>query len=110
MRAHPLSAARYNANLMLRIRRADHNEADALYALASAFATSFTVERSSFEASLAALIASPDAFLAVASDDGRAVGYVLGFDHPTFYANGKSRGSRKSWSPSLIAVAASADS
>jgi GNAT superfamily N-acetyltransferase len=65
------------------------SDRDALYSLARAFATSFTVERSAFEASLAVLLESPDAFIAVASDDGHTVGYVLGFDHHTFFANGR---------------------
>lgn len=71
------------------IRRAELSDADALYSLAKAFATSFTVERPAFEASLAALLKSPDAFIAVATDDGQTVGYVLGFDHFAFYANGR---------------------
>ena len=74
---------------MLTIRPAELTDSDALFSLASAFATSFLVERSAFEASLSALLQSPDAFIAVASDSGRGVGYVLGFDHHTFYANGR---------------------
>lgn len=71
------------------IRPAELSDSDALYSLARAFATSFTVERSAFEPSFAALLETPDAFAAVASDGGRVVGYVLGFDHHTFYANGR---------------------
>ena len=74
---------------MLTIRPAELTDSDALFSLASAFATSFLVERSAFESSLGALLQSPDALIAVASDSGRVVGYVLGFDHPTFYANGR---------------------
>jgi GNAT superfamily N-acetyltransferase len=65
------------------------SDADALYSLARAFATSFTIERASFDASLAALLESPDAFIAVARNDDQTVGYLLGFDHHTFFANGK---------------------
>jgi GNAT superfamily N-acetyltransferase len=71
------------------IRPAQLTDGDALFSLASAFATSFSVERSAFESSFAALLKSPDAFIAVASDGGRVVGYVLGFDDHTFYANGR---------------------
>jgi len=71
------------------IRPAQLTDHDALFSLAGAFATSFAVERSAFESSLATLLQSPDAFLAVAADGDRVVGYVLGFDHPTFYANGR---------------------
>lgn len=74
---------------MLTIRPAQFADSDALFTLASAFATSFSVERSAFESSFAALLQSPDALIAVASDSGRVVGYVLGFDHHTFYANGR---------------------
>jgi GNAT superfamily N-acetyltransferase len=74
---------------MLTIRPAALTDSDALFSLASAFATSFSVERSAFESSLVALLQSPDAFIAVASDSGRVVGYVMGFDHHTFYANGR---------------------
>lgn len=74
---------------MLTIRPAQLADSDVLFALAGAFAASFSVERSAFESSFAALLQSPDVFLAVASDSGRVVGYVLGFDHHTFYANGR---------------------
>jgi GNAT superfamily N-acetyltransferase len=74
---------------MLSIRPAVLSDSDALFSLAKALATSFTVERTAFESSFSALLQSPDAFIAVASDAGQVVGYVLGFDHPTFYANGR---------------------
>jgi GNAT superfamily N-acetyltransferase len=74
---------------MLTIRPAQFTDSDALFTLAGAFATSFSVEQSAFESSFAALLQSPDVFIAVASDSGRVVGYVLGFDHHTFYANGR---------------------
>jgi GNAT superfamily N-acetyltransferase len=74
---------------MLTIRPAELTDSNNLFSLASAFATSFPVERSAFESSLSALLQSPDAFIAVAADSGRVVGYVLGFDHHTFYANGR---------------------
>jgi GNAT superfamily N-acetyltransferase len=71
------------------IRRAELSDSDSLFSLARAFATSFSVERSAFESSFAALLRSPDAFVAVALDGEAAVGYLLGFDHNTFYANGR---------------------
>jgi GNAT superfamily N-acetyltransferase len=71
------------------VRPAELSDSDSLFALAKAFATSFEVERSAFEPSLAALLQSPDAFVAVACDGERVVGYVLGFDNHTFYANGR---------------------
>src|SRR4051812_37763367 len=71
------------------IRPAQVSDSEALFSLARAFATSFGVERSAFDASFAALLQSPDAFVTVATDHARIVGYVLGFDHHTFYANGR---------------------
>lgn len=71
------------------VRPAQLNDSEALFSLAKTFATSFAVERAAFEASFRALLQSPDAFVGVASDAGRVVGYVLGFDHHTFYANGR---------------------
>jgi GNAT superfamily N-acetyltransferase len=71
------------------IRPAQPTDSDALFSLARAFATSFTVDRAAFESSFCALLQSPDAYLAVAAEGERVVGYVLGFDHHTFYANGR---------------------
>jgi GNAT superfamily N-acetyltransferase len=71
------------------IRPAQLSDSDALFALAKAFATSFVVERTAFDVSFAALLGSPDAFLAVAMEEERVIGYVMGFDHFTFYANGR---------------------
>jgi GNAT superfamily N-acetyltransferase len=71
------------------IRPARLTDSDAIFSLATEFATSFTVEQTAFESSFVSLLQSPDAFVAVASDNGRVIGYVLGFEHPTFYANGR---------------------
>jgi GNAT superfamily N-acetyltransferase len=74
---------------MTTIRPAKLSDTDALFYLARSFATSFTVERSAFEMSLGRLLQSSDALVEVASDGDRVLGYVLGFDHHTFYANGR---------------------
>ncbi len=71
------------------IRRATLADADALFDLASGFATSFRPQRTAFEASLAALVVDPAAWLALAETAGEADGYCLGFDHFTFFANGR---------------------
>jgi GNAT superfamily N-acetyltransferase len=52
-------------------------------------ATSFDVERESFRRSLDEVLASDAAVLLVAQTDGAVSGYVLGFTHPAFYANGR---------------------
>lgn len=71
------------------IRPAEWSDREALFSLAKAFATSFTVEQTAFDESFAALLQSPNACVAVAADASGVVGYLLGFDHHTFFANGR---------------------
>ncbi len=71
------------------IRKATGADADALFSLAEQFATSFVPERAAFETALADIIATDGANLSVAEIGGEVVGYCLGFDHYTFYANGR---------------------
>lgn len=72
----------------IHIREAHSADAEAVFALAKPFATSFVVEEQAFHRTFAALCASPQAYLAVAAAP-HLVGYVLGFDHDTFFANGR---------------------
>ncbi len=78
-----------NATDVIVTRPAGPPDGPALFLLARAFATSFAVERAAFEQTFAELLTQPDAFLAVAEADGEVAGYVLGFDHLTFFANGR---------------------
>jgi GNAT superfamily N-acetyltransferase len=71
------------------IRPAEPSDSPALFLLARAFATSFAVEQAAFERAFAELLTQPEAFLTVAEMDGEVAGYVLGFDHLTFFANGR---------------------
>ena len=71
------------------IRKATEEDADAMFGLAKEFATSFLAERAAFENALADIISNDDANLSVAEVDGEVVGYCLGFDHYSFYANGR---------------------
>ena len=71
------------------IRAATLADEPTVYSLASDMATSFVVERESFRRSLGELLATDDALLLVAETDGKVSGYVLGFTHPAFYANGR---------------------
>ena len=73
----------------IKIRKADLSDADAIFSLASVFATSFKPERDAFNVSFDELLNSDGAFLAVAETQSGIVGYVLGFDHRTFFANGR---------------------
>jgi predicted N-acetyltransferase YhbS len=75
--------------MMTHIRLAQPADAEAVLALARPFATSFVVEEQAFHQAFAALLASPQAYLAVAETAQQLVGYVLGFEHYTFFANGR---------------------
>jgi len=70
------------------IRIAQSIDAEAILTLAKALATSFVVNDQTFYHVFSELLASPQAHVAVAEVDGQLVGYVLGFEHQTFFANG----------------------
>jgi GNAT superfamily N-acetyltransferase len=73
------------------IRKAEMGDLDAIFALVQQFATSFHPEQSAFENSAKQLLTDESAWLGVAEvePDGELIGYCLGFDHFTFYANGR---------------------
>lgn len=71
------------------IRAAEPNDAEALLGLAQQLATSFEVNEIAFQHCFTELLSAPDAYLAIAEVDGEVIGYILGFDHYTFYANGR---------------------
>jgi GNAT superfamily N-acetyltransferase len=71
------------------IRPAQDTDAEAVLALAKPFATSFVVDDPAFYHAFAELLGSSQAYLAVAEVDHQLIGYVLGFDHYTFFANGR---------------------
>ena len=75
--------------LIVSIRRASQDDANVLFALAKGFAMSFVPERSAFETVLSNILSADGANLSVAEVDDEVVGYCLGFDHNTFYANGR---------------------
>ena len=60
-----------------------------MFDLAKEFATSFVLERAAVEIALADIISTDGASLSVAEVNGEVIGYCLGFDHYTFYANGR---------------------
>jgi GNAT superfamily N-acetyltransferase len=70
------------------IRPADAADADAVFALARALAITFPIDRPGFDRGFAAIAAAPGAHLLVADREDGVAGYLLGFVHPTFYANG----------------------
>jgi GNAT superfamily N-acetyltransferase len=59
-----------------------------VYELAAGMATSFPVDRDTFRRSFSELIEADGAFVLVADIGGRARGYLLGFTHLAFFANG----------------------
>jgi len=81
------------------IRKVRTHDFDGMFELVEQFATSFRPERSAFETAASVLIGQDEAWLGVAESSGRLVGYCLGFDHMTFYANG-----RVSWIEEIMVV------
>jgi GNAT superfamily N-acetyltransferase len=72
----------------VQVRRARPGDASDVAGLAGELAQSFPFSREQFDLAYPALAASQDACLLVAAADGECLGYVLGFRHLTFYANG----------------------
>jgi GNAT superfamily N-acetyltransferase len=78
------------------IRRATAADADTVAALAAELAQSFPFSRAAFDQAYPAVLAAADACLLLASADdsdggaglARPAGYLLGFQHPAFFANG----------------------
>jgi GNAT superfamily N-acetyltransferase len=65
------------------------SDADAIFDLASAMASSFTPTRLVFQESIAKLLTDRNAVVLVVEDEERSVsGYLLGFAHLAFFANG----------------------
>ncbi len=72
-----------------RVRRITLNDLDALFGLVQQFATSFKPERDAFTVALQHLILDESAWLSVVDHDSEVAGYCLGFEHYTFFANGR---------------------
>jgi GNAT superfamily N-acetyltransferase len=70
------------------VRGALPDDADAVWRLVVAFATSFVPQRASFDASFASLLADDDALVLVAAaGDDVVVGYLVAHRHATLFAN-----------------------
>lgn len=72
----------------VRIRYGTADDAEAVCDLAGQLAQSFPFSQARFHDSYAAVLSTDDACLLVAADSDGVVGYLLGFSHRTFYANG----------------------
>jgi GNAT superfamily N-acetyltransferase len=70
------------------VRRAEAGDIEDVAALAGELALSFEFSRQRFDASYPALLAADDVCLLLAVEGGEVAGYLLGFRHLTFYANG----------------------
>jgi len=70
------------------IRRAEADDIEGVARLAAELALSFEFRPESFRASYPALVSDDRACLLLAVDGHESVGYLLGFRHLTFYANG----------------------
>jgi GNAT superfamily N-acetyltransferase len=73
---------------MPEVRQAGLDHADVIAGLAAELAQSFAFRRADFDLSYPALLAERNACVLVAEADGDCVGYLLGFWHLTFFANG----------------------
>ena len=69
-------------------RTAVPGDAASILGLAQAFATSFVVEPAAFQRVFSSLLGDADARLLVAEQERQVIGYLFGFVHATFYANG----------------------
>ena len=70
------------------IRRAGAADVDEVAGLAAALAMSFEFSAASFRENYPALLAEDGACLLLAVSGSETIGYLLGFRHLTFYANG----------------------
>ena len=84
----PTSRRREAEAEAVRIREATPEDVASVRRLATEFATSFVVDPQRFEATFPTLLRGDDRRVLVAEHHGEVVGYVMVFDHPTFYANG----------------------
>jgi GNAT superfamily N-acetyltransferase len=71
------------------IRKAMNGDISAVKSLASSLATTFTIDERAFDESFVRIKDNKDAQILVAVDElGVIIGYLLGFVHDTFFANG----------------------
>lgn len=73
----------------LKIRPALAGDSSLVYPLAKAMATSFEAVKDSFDQSFLEILKDPAAICLVAEKEEEIVGYLIGFDHRAFYANGR---------------------
>ncbi len=74
---------------MISVRLATDQDYEAIFSLACDFATSFQVQRDAFDVVFGHVGNEDSLWLGVAEGEGEVIGYLLGLDHFTFYANGR---------------------
>lgn len=70
------------------LRGAHDADSGALFDLVKQFPTPTKIDRETFETTFSALLRDENAYVAVAELDAELVGYVSGYSHRAFYANG----------------------
>lgn len=75
------------SNLLIRL--AKDADRDAVFYLARDLATSFEVGRQEFKSVFDRIQREDSIWLGVAESNAEVIGYLLGLDHLTFYANGR---------------------
>ena len=75
------------SNLLIRL--AKDADRDAVFYLARDLATSFEVDRQEFDSVFDRIQREDSIWLGVAESNAEVIGYLLGLDHMTFYANGR---------------------
>jgi GNAT superfamily N-acetyltransferase len=85
---HHRGAASRTAGWQREVRHARADDADDVARLAAELAMSFEFSAASFRENYPSLLADDGACLLLALDGRASVGYLLGFRHRTFYANG----------------------
>lgn len=73
----------------MKIRNANISDLENVYQFSKKMATSFTVEYEPLKNSFLININNQDAIILVAEMNQCLIGYLLGFDHYAFYANGR---------------------
>ena len=72
----------------MQIREATEKDKAAVFNLATKLATSYAVSKQGFDQSFSTVLELDHMLIAVAEDDDKICGYVLGNYNPCFYASG----------------------
>lgn len=75
--------------MSIKIKLAEIGDKIQIFELVKRFATSFIPKKEKFDESYDYLIKNDSSIIIVATDKDRIIGYLLGFEHNTFYANGR---------------------